>query len=329
MNGKQRARAAIQFQTPEQLPMDFGRMGFSDFHWVGWNQIGTGDHSKRRTLDEWGCTWGRTEVKNMGVVVGHPLHDWAALDHYRWPDPDDPKFYEGIEKRFEGSDGKYVHCGFFMLLFERMHSLRGFQNTMEDLLLERERAEALADRIVEFDLRVIENIVTRFPGLIDGLNFTDDWGTELDVFISPKLWIDFFAPRYKRIFDFCHQNGWLVTMHSCGKVNNIIGPLIDIGVNALNLQQPRALGIEKIGKQFAGKVCFLSLCDIQHTLPFKGKEEIEEEARLLMECWATDEGGFILSDYGDDQSIGASPEKARWMFDAFMAADRWKGKARA
>jgi len=324
MTSKQRVRAAIQFQTPDRLPMDFPSMGISDFHGVGWKQIGTGDHSQRETLDEWGCTWGRTEVKNMGIVVGHPLAEWSAADHYRWPDPDDPAFYEGMERQFEGSDGKYISTGIFMLIFERMHSLRGFQNTMEDLLLERERAEELADRIVEFDLRIIENIASRFPGQIDGFNFSDDWGTELDVFISPKLWVDFFAPRYKRIFDACHEKGWLVWMHSCGKVNNVIGPLIDIGVDTLNLQQPRALGIEKIGAQFAGKVCFASLCDIQHTLPFKGKEEIEEEARLLIERWGTDQGGFILGDYGDGVAIGVSPEKKRWMFDAFMAADRWK-----
>jgi len=90
------------------------------------------------------------------------------------------------------------------------------------------------------------------------------------------------------------------------------------------LQQPQVLGIEQIGKQFAGRVCFESLCDIQRTLPFKGKPEIEAEAAQLLEHWGTPQGGFILSDYGDGGAIGTSDENKRIMFNAFLAADRWR-----
>ena len=100
--------------------------------------------------------------------------------------------------------------------------------------------------------------------------------------------------------------------------------LIDIGVDVLNLQQPRALGIEEIGEQFAGRVAFSSLCDIQHTLPFKGEQGIREEAELLLQCWGTPEGGFILSDYGDGRAIGVELEKKEIMLDAFLNADRWR-----
>jgi uroporphyrinogen-III decarboxylase len=182
----------------------------------------------------------------------------------------------------------------------------------------------LADKIVEFDLTVIRNISGRFPGAIHGFLFSDDWGTELATFIRPSLWDEFFKPRYKRVFDAAKAAGWHVWMHSCGKVNGIIESLIDIGVNVLNLQQPRILGIEEIGRSFAGRVCFSSTCDIQHTLPFKGERDIIEEARLLMDCWGTEKGGFILSDYGDGRAIEVSDAKKKIMFDAFMKYDRWK-----
>ena len=61
-----------------------------------------------------------------------------------------------------------------MLLFERMRSLHGYENTLTDLYLERERIEMLADRIVEFDLCVINNISKRFPDSIYGIQFTGD-----------------------------------------------------------------------------------------------------------------------------------------------------------
>lgn len=324
MTSKEIVKAAYHFETPERMPLNFPSLHLDDYADANWNQIGTGDNTLKRTLDEWGCTWGRTDVKNMGQVVGHPLDDWSKLDSFRWPDPDNPAFYEGMERKFEGNEDKFLETGIFMLLFERMHALRGFTNTLEDLFLEREKIELLADRIVEYDVRIIENIASRFPGMIDGFSFSDDWGTQLNTFISPALFNEFFLPRYKIIFDACHKAGWSVKMHSCGKVNQFIEPLISIHLDAINLQQPRALGIEEIGKQYAGRICFVSLCDIQHTLPFKGKKDIEEEAALLIDCWSTDKGGFVLSDYGDGEAIGVSIEKKQWMLDAFLANDRWR-----
>jgi hypothetical protein len=128
------------------------------------------------------------------------------------------------------------------------------------------------------------------------------------------------------LFDAIHAAGWHVWMHSCGKVNAYLERLIEIGVNVINLQQPRALGIEEVGAQFRGQICFESLCDIQHTLPFKGIDEIREEAGLLMKHWAAPDGGFILSDYGDGRAIGVSDEIKRMMLQAFMDLDPYRMK---
>lgn len=319
MSSYEVVRRAIEFERPERLPMRFEALGLTDTHGVGWNQIGTGDRALRQTVDEWGCVWARSDQPNMGQVKGHPLADWAALAHYRWPDPGDPALFEGMDARLAAAGDKYVTTGIFMLLFERMHALHGFEATLTDLYLERERIEALADRIVEFDLAMIEAISHRFPQGIHGFSFTDDWGTQQALFIRPALWEEFFKPRYRRIFDAAHAAGWHVWMHSCGKVNEIIEPLIEIGLDVINLQQPRALGIDEIGARFRGRICFESLCDIQHTLPTGDPALIRAEARELLEKWGTPEGGFILGDYGDGAAIGVAAETKQVMLDAFRA----------
>lgn len=327
MDARENMIRAIQLRGPERLPLCFESLGLDDTRHVAWNQIGTGDPNKRQTLDEWGCLWVRSETRNMGPVKGHPLESWDAAASYRWPDPSDPSFYDGMEKRLEGTEGFYRLTGIFMLLFERMHSLRGFQKTLVDLALERECSEELADRIVEFDLGIIAEISRRYPGAIDGLEFSDDWGSEAALFIDPRLWDDVFKPRYRRMFDACHRAGWHVWMHSCGRVNAIIPSLIEIGVDVLNLQQPRALGIEEIGRAFAGKVGFSSLCDIQKTLPNGSPSEIREEARLLLDRSSTPQGGFVLCDYGDGNAIGAPDSQRQITLEAFLGADRWREAA--
>ena len=324
MSSYEVVKRAIRFGTPQRLPMIFPSLGINDTHGVSTNAIGTGDHSERTTFDEWHCLWTRTEISNMGQVKGHPLEDWGAIEIYKWPDANDPSYYQGMEDRFSGSEDKYVKVGIFMLLFERMHALRGMANVLTELYADRGRMEFLADGIVEFDLAVIQNIGRRFPGRIHGFSFTDDWGSELATFVSPKLWREFFQPRYARIFEAAHAQGWDVWMHTCGKVNEIIEPLIEIGLDTINLQQPRALGIEEIGDRYAGRICFESLCDIQATLPFKGREEIRLEAKLLLDQWSTSQGGFILSDYGDGEAIGVPAWKKEAMLEAFREFDPYR-----
>jgi len=321
MSSYEVVKRAIHFEGPDRLPLRFATLGLNDTHSVGTNALGTGDHSKRETYDEWHCLWVRSQVANMGQVKGHPIEDWSAADSYAWPDPQDPAYYDGMEERFKGSEGLYVTTSIFMLLFERMHSLRGMTDVLTELHTDPGRMAFLADQIVDFDVKVIENIGQRFPGRIHGFTFTDDWGTELATFVSPRMWRSFFQPRYARIFDAAHSQGWDVWMHSCGKVNEIVEPLIEIGLDVINLQQPRALGIEEMGQQFAGRICFESLCDIQSTLPYKDADAIREEAQLLLERWATSEGGFVLSDYGDGEAIGVPLWKKQVMLDAFREAD--------
>jgi uroporphyrinogen-III decarboxylase len=293
---------------------------------VDWNQIYPGDFAglSQSNSDHWGCLWERTDQHNMGQIARHPLEEWSDLDCYEWPDPDDPAFYEGMEVQFENAEGKYVLIGYFMLLYERMWALRGFENNLIDLLTRRDKSEHLADRIMEFFFRWVENVKRRFPESIHGVHFSDDWGTQQSLMINPDLWRDFFKPRYKRMFAAMREAGWHVWMHSDGKINDILDDLIDIGVDSINLQQPRLNGITEIGRRFRGRICFESLCDIQSTLPFKNDKEIRQEAHMLLEQWSTSEGGFILSDYGEGRAIGVPPEKKRVMLDAFLEMDPWK-----
>jgi uroporphyrinogen decarboxylase len=330
MNSRENMRRAIHFQTPARMPLIFAPLG--DRWRIGPILQSEWARNNRSGVDHFGCVWAKSDLRNvhdMGQVVGHPLEDWKALKTYHWPDPDDPAHYAGMAGMLAApeAEGRYIHVGIFMLLFERMHSLRGFARTLEDLYLEPNLSAELADRLVEFDLRVIRNAAYAVGAdRIQALTCTDDWATQTGPLVAPTFWRQFFQPRYRRIFDQCHRLGWDVNLHSCGKVNDLIEPLIEAGLDVINLQQPRALGIEEIGRRYRGRICFESTCDIQATLPSKSIAEIRDEARLLMEHWATPQGGFVLYDYGPSETIGSTDEKKRGMLDAFLESDPWAGR---
>jgi len=310
-------QAAIRLEGPERLPVRMDCFGVNDTFWIPRRSAERIENGV--PTDEWGCVWEKTEVHNMGQPKGHPLSSIAEHERLAFPDYDEEWRYEGLEESFEEAErqDRYTQVGIFMVLFERMHSLAGFENVLVALLAEREDAEALADRILEAQMCLVRNYQERFGPRLHSFSMTDDWGTQNAAFISTELWYDFFLPRYRRLFDLMHAGGQDVWVHSCGKVNEIIEGLIEAGCDAVNLQQPRALGIEEIGRRYRGRITFESLADIQATLPSGDARRIEEDAHALCEHWMLPEGGFVFSDYGDDRAIGAGPDAKLTMYRAF------------
>lgn len=321
MDPYQIVRAAIHHRGPPRLPVKFPCFGCSDTMGLPLLPAASFEPAVEGE-DEWGCVWAKTEMANMGQVKGHPLanQDLADLAHSKYPDYDDGSRYLDVPAALERAqqEGKYVTVGIFMVLFERMHTLYGFENVLCDLMLDRPAMARLADHIVEVNLRLVENVRRRFGQAVHGFTMTDDWGTQQAAFIRFDLWMDFFYPRYKRLFDAMHAAGYDVWVHSCGKVNEIVEGYIRAGVDVVNLQQPRALGIREMGDRYGGRISFESLADIQHTLPTGDLALVDADVRELVEHWASPAGGFVLSDYGDSAAIGVrDPQVKLYMYKRF------------
>jgi len=314
-------RRAIEFERPERIPIRFGALGVDDTYWVGVSTP-AGWSAREPGADEWGCVWERpaegSGIVNMGQPKGHPLRSLDDMDRISWPDPRDDSRYEATARGLEDAADKYVTAGCGFTFFERMHFLRGMPELLAEMYEEPKKVHELAERVLEYPIGVAKELGKRFRGRIHGLTMTDDWGTQEAAFVSIPMWRELFKEGYRRLFEAIHEAGMHAWMHSCGHVNEVIGEWIDCGLDVVNLQQPRNLGIEEIGERYRGRICLESLCDIQATLPRGDEKAIREEAALLLERWGTPEGGFILSDYGDGAAIGVPDETKRVMLQAFV-----------
>jgi hypothetical protein len=320
---------AIEFASPPRLPFwqnvlpdvpnDFCDCWEMDRAKRGWFF----DHAAQ---DDWGCGWAVTGVKNMGQVVYHPLADWAQLASYRPPHPRDPFYFARIEPILAAAGDRYVVIACHFNLIERLHMLHGFAATLADFHLEPAKIEKVLDMILAFKIELFDELHRRFGERIHGLFCTDDWGTQQGTFISRRMFEDFFLRRYRTLVQAVHDHGWHFILHSCGKINDFVPYFIDLGVDVLNMQQPRAYGIAEIGRQFAGKVCFLTTADIQATMPSGDPGRIRAEVRELVENWATPAGGLIVFNYGFDEAIGTTPEATRIMFQEFQRLMNYWGR---
>ncbi len=328
MQPREIVRRAIEFDNPPRLPFWQREVpGVPDDVWDIWemDRAEAGWFFDNPAVDDWGCGWSNAEQKNMGQVVTHPLADWSALQQYRPPDPHNPFYFKRIEPLLAEARDRYVVLSSHFNLIERLHMLRGFTATMEDLLLEPERVDRVLDMILEFKLEHFDELHRRFGSGIDGLFLSDDWGTQQGTFVGSDLFEQFFAGRYAKLFEAVHGHGWHVILHSCGRINALLPRLIELGVDVFNLQQPRAYDLVEFGERFRGRACFLTTVDIQATLPRGIERDIREEAQLLVRHWSTPCGGLIVFNYGDPEALGVKPEINGVMFDEFMKLkDYWQ-----
>ncbi|HEX9014804.1 MAG TPA: uroporphyrinogen decarboxylase family protein [Chloroflexota bacterium] len=307
MNSRERVFRAVEFGGPDRPPViynvlpgfelkyprelanlhlhypsDFAETGFTEFEEFT-KEVGVGER------DAWGALWVRYTDDNKGLIVEHPLDDWAKLEGYRFPDPVQAGDWSRVPEMLARNAGEKYVLADGETLFQRMFYLRGFENLMMDILDESPELFYLRDRIVEFMLRKIEKWL-EYP--VDCFRFRDDWGTQNQLFINPAKWRKIFKPAYKRLFDAVHGAGKHVFFHSDGNIFTIIPDLIELGANVLN-PQPAAIGVDALGAAFAGKICFMGDINRQTVLPFGTPAEVEAYVLKEASTLGTARGGYI------------------------------------
>ncbi len=318
MTRKEIVERTITFNDAPRVPFKFDVVGVNDCYdvWTndptGWNWEFKGERP-----DEWHCLWKRTDVQNTGQVVGHPLKNLDLLKDFQWPNPEDPRRYEGFEKQLAGAEDRFVMFCFGNGIFERLHMLHGMSETLMDFYRRPKELHEILDRILDHHLRVFRQCAKIANGRMHAAAMADDWGLQDRAFISVKLFREFFKPRYKKWFDEIMALGCHTWMHSCGKINELVEELIDAGLEVVNSQQPNVVGIEDMSRRYRGRICFESIVDTQSTLPRGTYDEIRQQARDLLDGWATPQGGFIVSDYNDAEAIGVTYDRRLVMFEAF------------
>jgi len=321
MTGYELVKKAIEFDNPKRLPFfQHEYSGAPDDVCDSWelDRQKSGWFFDNPAPDDWGCIWEVTEVKNMGQVVKGPLEDWSNLDSFMPPDPADPFYFKKVEEEIADADDRYVCLTSHFNLFERLHMLHGFARTLEDFYFEPGKIERVLDMILDYKIAQVDEIHRRFGDSVHGVFLTDDWGTQNATIISGQLFDEFFFKRYKTLVNRYHEHGYHFILHSCGKINELVDRFIEIGINVMNMQQPRAYGIEEIGSRFGGRICFLTTVDIQATLPTGNTDAIRNEAHALVDNWGRPEGGFIVFNYGDGEGINVDSAVTKIMFEAFM-----------
>jgi uroporphyrinogen decarboxylase len=262
--------------------------------------------------DEFGVRWDRRVDKDIGVVCNR-LVTPENVDTFAMPDPDDPARYAFFDEAIARADGTAVLVSLGYALFERAWTLAGMENVLMAMATDRPFINRLLDRILEFDLAVIENACRHG---VDIFRFGDDWGHQQGVLMGPALWREFIKPRFAEMCRLVKSKGKFTMLHCCGKVDELLPDMIECGLDIFNPFQPEVMDVFEIKRRYGSELTFYGGISIQRTLPFGTPAQVRDEVRRLLDE-VGEQGGYIASPSHDIPG-DARPENVAAMIEVLQ-----------
>ena len=223
-------------------------------------------------------------------IIENPLANMDSVEEmkqkYVWPDPKKKETITGIKERakelYEKNEyaivGDIVDTG----VFEPAWYLRGMDNFLMDIMINKDIAHYILRNILEFQIGRYEYFLNEVGEYLDIVFVGDDLATSQSTLMSPELYREMVKPYQKEYFEFIKSKTNAKLMyHSCGNIFSLVGDLIEIGVDILNPIQVNADGMDTklLKKEFGDSVCFWGAIDTNYVLPHGTEEEIKEEVK--------------------------------------------------
>ena len=219
------------------------------------------------------------------------IEDWEELDEIiaHFPDPK----YPGIFKEKGKEDSRYKVACWWYCFFERLWSLRGMENALTDFYFYPDEVHRLFQKLTNFYMQVMERAKNELHA--DAIFTSDDIGTQTGPFFSEKIFVEFFKPYYKQLFDKAHSLDMHFWLHTCGNIELFLPHFIEIGLDVIHPIQKYTMEEARIAKLYGDKICIWAGFDVQKTIPFGTADEVREEVRFMIDTYVRKNGRFMLA----------------------------------
>ncbi len=226
-----------------------------------------------------------------GIDDQAAIRDWNQLDGVlsHFPNPDYPGLFPAVPE----PDGRYRIAHWWFGLFERHWSLRGMTNALMDFYTNADEVHRLYRAYTDFFLRFIERAREELQA--DAIYWTDDLGTQNDLFFAPEIFETFFRPYYTELICKAHGFGMQTWLHSCGNIGKILPGLVDMGLDVIHPIQKYAMDEVEVARHFGNRISIWAGFDVQQTIPYGTPEDVRREVRHLIDTYARADGRFLLT----------------------------------
>ncbi len=225
---------------------------------------------KRTSLNQPGCF---AECSTIQEVEAYP-----------WPDPDYLDFTNVLETIRKHPD-KSIFTGMWSCFFHIVADYFGMDNYFLKMYTDPHIVEAVTNHVVDFYVEANDRFFKAIGPDADIFFFGNDFGTQLDLLISPECFQRFVMPGFQKLINVAKKYDKKVLLHSCGAITKAIPMLIDAGVDALHPLQAKAKGMDadNLARQFKNDIAFVGGVDTQHLLVHGTPQDIRDEVHRIID----------------------------------------------
>lgn len=144
-------------------------------------------------------------------------------------------------------------------LFEMTHMLMGMEKALLSLCAEPKYMHALIEYLTEYEIEYAKQAIKYLHP--DALFHHDDWGTQINSFMSPDMFREFFVEPYKKIYKFWKDNGVeLIVHHNDAYSANLVPCKIEMGIDVWQGVMTTNNTPDLI-KKYGGRISFMGELD--------------------------------------------------------------------
>lgn len=216
------------------------------------------------------------------------------VEAYEWPNPDYLDFTE-YEKIIDQAieKGLAICGGFWSPFYHQVADFFGMENYFIKMYTDPEVVEAVTNHLVDFYVEANNRCFKALGNKIDIFFFGNDFGSQLDLLISPDCFKKFVLPGFQKLVDTGKTYNKKIMLHSCGAINKAIPLLIDAGIDALHPLQANAANMDpETLSQYKDDIIFVGGIDTQALLPNGTPEQIKVKVNELKDILGP---GLIVS----------------------------------
>jgi uroporphyrinogen decarboxylase len=244
--------------------------------------------------------------------------DTDLVEKLNWPNAE---YYEfsGLERAAEMAEEYKIPIlsGAWAPFYHVIADMFGMENYFVKMHTDADLVTAVTEKTVNFYLEMNKKLFDKYAPGINACFFGNDYGTQIDLMISPEMFRKFVMPYQKKISDQAKAYGLYTFLHSCGSVIKAIPEIIAAGIDGLHPIQALAAGMnaENLAEKFKDKLVFIGGVDTQILLREGTAAQIKADVRRLKELFGNN---FFVSPSHEAVLPDIPPENLAAMSEAAL-----------
>jgi len=266
-------------------------------------------------VDEWGLH--HRIVSGYYDMGGAPLAkdlSIESIEKFPWPDPYNTVRIEGLKEEVEDlyHNTQYsivAHRPVYGNIWEMIRLLVGMEKALMMTALETKLFDYLVGKLAEIQDGFYEAFLNVVGPYVSVVEFADDYGTNVGPMFNPKIYTQFFKPRYRKTIDMIKRKAphAKILLHCDGAIRRFLPDFIETGFEVLNPIEGHLKGMNpaELKQDFGKDIVFQGGVDVKTVLNNGTVEDVQREVRLRIEQMGPG-GGYILApahNFGDDIPI--------------------------